>query len=217
MNLALTGVPLGLFILFSITVFIFSLVVGLVLGLLAAVLFTLFCVGVALSIVFPFIFFTTLTACFLFLWGLGGYYLLKWVNSDDSKKPAPEGAAIGDKLNSLTGGRLSGFLDSARAERSKDDISGFDDKNTKPEAQPAPQPAAGKGKPHANGSAGGNKKHDVGSLPGKAVTSATESPSAGVRKAAAATGNPAVNNVAKKGADTTGTVKGGLSGATGLL
>jgi len=132
MNIALTGVPLGLFILFTLTVAIFSLVVGLLLGLLAAVLFTLFCVGIALTIVLPTVFFTTMAACFLFLWGLGGYYILSWGNSAGDGK-APEGQAIGDKLNNLVGGRLSGFMSSARAEEAKGDISGFGDQHLKPD------------------------------------------------------------------------------------
>ncbi|RMY43133.1 hypothetical protein D0865_11467 [Hortaea werneckii] len=137
MNVALTGVPLGLFILFTLTVAIFSLVVGLILGLLAAVLFTLFCVGIALTIVLPTVFFTTMAACFLFLWGLGGYYILSWGNSaggsEQGDGKAPEGQAIGDKLNNLVGGRLSGFMSSARAEEAKGDISGFGDQHLKPD------------------------------------------------------------------------------------
>ncbi|RMY14266.1 hypothetical protein D0868_01555 [Hortaea werneckii] len=139
MNIALTGIPLGLFILFTLTVAIFSLVVGLLLGLLAAVLFTLFCVGIALTIVLPTVFFTTMAACFLFLWGLGGYYILSWGNSaggsgeEGGDGKAPEGQAIGDKLNNLVGGRLSGFMSSARAEEAKGDISGFGDQHLKPE------------------------------------------------------------------------------------
>jgi len=132
MNFALTGIPLGLFVLFTLTVAIFSLVVGLVLGLLAAVLFTLFCVGVALTIVLPTVFFTTMAACFLFLWGLGGYYILQWGNKAGGDKGQGGGKPIGEMLNSFTGGRLSGFMDSAKAEQAKGDISGYSDQHTKP-------------------------------------------------------------------------------------
>jgi MFS superfamily sulfate permease-like transporter len=105
MNLAITGVPLFLFILFSLTVFVFALVVGLLVGVLGAT--------------------------FLFLWGLGGYYILKWANSEgDSKKSDDSGPTIGDRLNSLSGGRLSGFMSSARAEEAKKNISGYNDDNT---------------------------------------------------------------------------------------
>lgn len=135
MNLFLTGFPLGLFILFSITVFITALVIALVVALLAAVFFTLGAVGVALVIVFPTILFTTGAACFLFLWGLGGYYILKWANSgaEGEPKQAPEGASIGDTLNRWTGGRMGGFMEGARKEQAKGDITGYSDRFTKPE------------------------------------------------------------------------------------
>lgn len=128
MNFALTGVPLFLFVLFSLTVFIFALLVGLLLGLLAAVAFTLFAVGLALTIVLPTVFLTTMGATFLFLWGLGGYYALKWANGDESESSGTEDSeapTVGDRLNSLTGGRLSGFISAAKAEEAKKDIAGY--------------------------------------------------------------------------------------------
>jgi len=88
---------------FSITVFTFSLVAALLIAVVAALLFTVFCIGVALVIVLPTVFITTMGASFLFLWGLGGYYILRWFNSIS---PAAAGEALGDKLNALTGGRL---------------------------------------------------------------------------------------------------------------
>ncbi|KAF2811581.1 uncharacterized protein BDZ99DRAFT_569585 [Mytilinidion resinicola] len=107
-NIALTGLPLLTFLVFTLTVFVFSLAVALLVGLLAALLFTAFMVGLALLLVLPTVFLTTMGATFLFLWGLGGYYILMWFN-EGSTGQAPEGDAIGDKLNSLAGGRL-GFL-----------------------------------------------------------------------------------------------------------
>lgn len=50
-----------------------------------------------------------MTATFIFLWGLGGYYVLKWFGEPGDPSQAPDGQAIGDTLNSMTGGRL-GFL-----------------------------------------------------------------------------------------------------------
>lgn len=202
MNFALTGVPLGLFILFSLVVAIFSLVVGIILGLLAAVLFTVFCVGVALLVVLPTVMFTTTAACFLFLWGLGGYYILKWANGDSDKEGGKEGGggAIGDKLNSLTGGRLSGFMGAARDERAKGDISGYNDKHTKPDH-----------------SSGGEKKHAPPQTNGTAHKDAAQGAQKEVGNAAnKATKATGVDGVHKTAANTTGTVKGGLSGATGL-
>lgn len=110
-NVTLTGLPLLLFIVFSITVFIFSLVAALLIAVVAALLFTVFCIIVALVIVLPTIFITTLGATFLFLWGLGGYYILSWFNSANPAKP---GEALGDKLNSLTGGRMDWLMQSVR-------------------------------------------------------------------------------------------------------
>jgi len=111
-NIALTGLPLIMFGVFTITVFVFSLVAALLIGVLAALLFTVFMVGVALLVVIPTVFITTMGATFLFLWGLGGYYILKWFNEGES--PAPEGSAIGDTLNNLTGGRMSFLMDGVR-------------------------------------------------------------------------------------------------------
>ncbi|TKX22212.1 hypothetical protein C1H76_5501 [Elsinoe australis] len=111
-NVALTGGPLALFAIFTITVIVFAVIVALVVALLAAVAFTLFAVGVALVILFPTVFFTTLTATFLFLWGLGGYYIFKWFNKTDA--PGAKGDTIGDKLNSLTGNNLNFVMDNAR-------------------------------------------------------------------------------------------------------
>ncbi|KAI5364893.1 hypothetical protein Slin15195_G044310 [Septoria linicola] len=134
MNLALTGIPLGLFILFSLSVFIFALVVALIVGLLAAVLFTVFMVSIALFFVLPTVMFTTGAACFLFLWGLGGYYILKWANGDRGSGggQASGNDTIGHRLNNLTGGRLGGFIESVDSQNTKQDISGYNDQHTKP-------------------------------------------------------------------------------------
>lgn len=184
MNFALTGIPLFLFALFSLSVFLFALIVGLVVGLLAAVAFTLFMVGTALVVVLPTVFFTTCAATFLFLWGLGGYYILKWANSDgESEKPdAGNGPSIGDRLNYFTGGRLTGFMDAAKKENAKNDIKGYGDQYT----------------PAANGT-------------GKdAAQTKIDQTTGGVQKNVekVASGGPA--------AGTVGTVKGGVSGVTGL-
>ncbi|KAK5111239.1 hypothetical protein LTR62_005267 [Meristemomyces frigidus] len=192
MNLVLTGVPLGLFILFTIVVAVFSLLVGLVLGLLGAVVFILFAVGVALCFVLPTIFFTTAAACFLFLWGLGGYYVLKWLQGD-GKSGDGDGPAIGDRLNNLTGGKLTGFMDAARDQDAKSGIKGFDDQHTKP-----------------NSESGEKKEQQVN---GTAEHKENEDPATAVNKATKATG---VEGVHDKVGGVKGTATGGLGGATGL-
>lgn len=151
MNLALTGVPLGLFTLFGLSVAVFSALGGILLGLLGAVIFTLICVGIALTVVLPVLMFTTASACFLFLFGLGGYKILQWASGQDQQEGTAngerKGITVGEGLNSITGGRLTGLLDSAAEERENGDIKGFSDEKNPPR-QPAPlksksQPANG--------------------------------------------------------------------------
>jgi hypothetical protein len=207
MNFAITGVPLFLFVLFSLTVFIFALVVGLLVGVLGAVAFTLFAVGLALTVVLPTVFFTTMGATFLFLWGLGGYYALKWANGESESSSSEGGSAtIGDRLNSLSGGRLTGFMSAAKKEESKKDISGYGDEHTPATYDEKPQ------KPKANGA-----KSNGSPSPQKGVNDASKAAS-DASKAATEHAKKATN--ATKGAQnavgsTTGTVTGGLSGATG--
>jgi hypothetical protein len=67
---------------------------------------------VALFIVLPTVFLTTMAATFIFVWGLGGFYIIKWFN--EGKTPAEAGGAVGDALNSITGGRLTWIMDSLR-------------------------------------------------------------------------------------------------------
>jgi hypothetical protein len=201
MNLLLTGIPLGLFVLFSLSVFIFSLVVALIVALLAAVIFTLFMVAVALIIVLPTVMFTTGAACFLFLWGLGGYHLLKWANGDGESgdsKDAPEGQAIGDHLNRLTGGRLSGFMEGARSQNSKKDIEGYNDRFTKP----------------ANTEKGGENKSSGVSTGRDAATNAQKQ--VGDVTAKVSTPTAGVNRTATNANTAVTFTKSGLSGTTGL-
>ena len=82
-QLALSGGPLALFLVMSLTVLVFALVVGILVGVIGALLFTVFCLGVALIILLPTLFFTTFAACFVFLWGIGTYYIIKWFNKKD--------------------------------------------------------------------------------------------------------------------------------------
>ncbi|KAL8939748.1 MAG: hypothetical protein Q9216_003192 [Gyalolechia sp. 2 TL-2023] len=105
-HLALSGVPMGLFIIMTITVVIFSIIVALILAVLAAVLFSVACVGFALIILIPTLFITTAAASFIWLWGLGAYYILKWFNKKEIPgvhKPMGEGMDGGLGLDALTG------------------------------------------------------------------------------------------------------------------
>ncbi|KAL8662061.1 MAG: hypothetical protein Q9202_005035 [Teloschistes flavicans] len=105
-HLALSGLPLGLFVLMTITVVVFSIIAALILALLAAVIFSVVCVGFALIILFPTLFLTTAGASFIWLWGLGAYYILKWFNKKEIPgihKPLGEGVSDELGLDALTG------------------------------------------------------------------------------------------------------------------
>jgi hypothetical protein len=82
-QIALSGIPLALFVLMSITVLVFALLAGIIVGVLGAVLFTVFCLGLALIILLPTLFMTTFAGTFIFLWGLGAYYIVKWFNQKE--------------------------------------------------------------------------------------------------------------------------------------
>ncbi len=82
-QIALSGIPLGLFVLMSITVLVFALLAGILVGVLGAVLFTVFCLGLALLVLLPTLFMTTFAGTFIFLWGLGAYYIVKWFNQKE--------------------------------------------------------------------------------------------------------------------------------------
>ena len=84
-QLALSGPPLALFMLMTITVVVFALLAGILVGLIGALLFIVAAVGFALIIVLPVLFFTTGAAVFFWLWGMGTYYIIKWFN----EKPVP--------------------------------------------------------------------------------------------------------------------------------
>ncbi|KAF1957357.1 hypothetical protein CC80DRAFT_443514 [Byssothecium circinans] len=153
-QIAFTGIPLLLFLTFSVTVFLFSLMAALLIGLVAALLFTVFMVGIALIVVLPTVFLTTFGATFVFLWGLGGYYLLKWIN--DGKFPAPKGSAVGDKINDFTGGRIGWLRDGAR--KKQEEVATGGDETSKDRGG---EKKDVKGSAHENGA---SKKSPDGSL-----------------------------------------------------
>lgn len=82
-HVAISGIPVFLFVALIITVTLVALVVGLLVGLLGAVLFILGAVGFALLFLFPVLFFTTFAAVGVWLFGVGAYYLIKWFNKEE--------------------------------------------------------------------------------------------------------------------------------------
>jgi len=92
-QIALSGPPLALFLIMSLTVLVFALLAGIIVGVVGALLFTVFCLGVALIVLLPTLFMTTFAACFIFLWGIGAYYIVKWFN--EKKIPGIHTDAVG--------------------------------------------------------------------------------------------------------------------------
>lgn len=191
------------------TVFLFALIAALLIGVLVAVLFTVFMVGIALLVILPTIFITTFSATFLFLWGLGGYYILKWFN--DGEVPAPDGTAIGDKLNSLTGGRMGWLIDGTR-KKAEDARTGVD-QTPKIHGSEENGNATKEKKSDQNGSAKKEKKEsEDGNAPDvdKAASTTKETASKqseGLQKRPAKLTGSATNAA--------GTAKGAVNGATG--
>ena len=58
-------------------------------------------VGFALIILLPVLFFTTAAATFIWLWGVGGYYILKWFNKKEIPGIHTDGSEL--KLDALKG------------------------------------------------------------------------------------------------------------------
>ena len=81
-----TGIPLLLFLLFSISTFVVSLLVAVMTAFMASLTFTLFAVGGALLIVLPTVLFTTFAACSVFLWGLVVFVIYSWASGGASSK-----------------------------------------------------------------------------------------------------------------------------------
>lgn len=67
----------------TITVVVFSLIGALLIGLLGALIFIVVVVGFALLILLPVLFVTTFAAAFIWLWGVGAYFILKWFNKKE--------------------------------------------------------------------------------------------------------------------------------------
>lgn len=181
-QLALSGGPLALFFIMSLTVLVFALLAGIIVGVVGALLFTVFCVGVALLVLLPTLFITTFAACFIFLWGIGAYYIVKWFNQKDVPG-IHTGAVDGTKSQLGLGGipALNGEVPGPLGQKSKspplkekDSTSnghathGADKDNKPPQSKTQPQPKpsqtpSGKGT-EANVPGVGDVKKKVGGI-----------------------------------------------------
>ena len=102
-QVAMSAMPIGLFILMTITVAVFALVAAILVGVVGAVLFIAAAAGFALIILLPTLFITTGAGVFIWLWGVGAYYIVKWFNEKEIPGiHKPLGSAM-DNLPSLDG------------------------------------------------------------------------------------------------------------------
>ena len=95
----------------TISVAIFAILAALIIALLGAVLFIVFCVGVALVFLLPTLFITTGIATFIWLWGMGTYYILKKFNQKSIPgihTPLKEGLQ-GEASDYADKGQLQGY------------------------------------------------------------------------------------------------------------
>jgi len=81
-QIIISGLPLVLFAITTVAVFVFALIAGVLVGVLGALLFVGFTVGVALLILLPTLFFTTTAAVFVWLWGVSISFIIKWFYTD---------------------------------------------------------------------------------------------------------------------------------------
>ncbi|KAL8970778.1 MAG: hypothetical protein Q9197_003633 [Variospora fuerteventurae] len=194
-HLALSGVPMGLFIIMTITVVVFSIVAALILAVLAAVVFSVVCVGFALIILLPTLFVTTAAASFIWLWGVGAYYILKWFNKKEIPgihKPMEDGMTDGLGLDALTG-----------------------DKAPPPSEKANGHAASGSANGHAKeGKKEGKKEGMVGQVPGTdKLDGVGKSTGIDVKKPKEAAD---VGKVAGKASNTSGQATGAVGGVKGV-
>jgi hypothetical protein len=102
-QIAISGLPLLFFSAFILTVAVFSVSVAVLLGIFTALLFTAAVTGLTFLVALPIMFLTTFSACFLFLWGLGSYYILEWVTKHGY--PVDMRQAIAEKSKYFTQNR----------------------------------------------------------------------------------------------------------------
>lgn len=104
----------------TITVVLFSIIFALLIAVLAAVAFSVVAVGFALIILLPTVFLTTGAATFIWAWGVGAYYVLKWFNKKEIPgihKPVGEGVQGELGLDALMGkGEMNGGVDGKEGE-----------------------------------------------------------------------------------------------------
>ena len=164
----------------TISVAIFAILAGIILGLLGAVLFIVTCVGFGLVFLLPTLFVTIGIATFIWLWGMGTYYILKYFN----EKPIPgihqglkEGLAEQsgldgvnlDAISSGLGGDAAGAGEAEEAEGEKEETQEKGEKGENGAPKQSPRHAGSKGigeKKYPNGALDHKKVGDTGKAVG---------------------------------------------------
>ena len=193
----------------TISVVVFALLAGLIIGVVGAVLFIVVCVGFALIILLPTLFLTTAAATFIWLWGIGGYYILKKFNKKEipgihtDLNDAP--AELREQLGAITG---QGGPRGDPSGGGKDGDSGAKENGNKENGKPK---EANGGPKHPGGYKGGATKHANGVADKVGSVGKASGVDVGSPKDAADVGKHVgkVTNAAQG-------VKGGVSGVTGL-
>lgn len=173
----------------TITVVIFSIIAALILAVLAAVVFSVVCVGFALIILLPTLFITTAAASFIWLWGVGAYYILKWFNKKEIPgihKPIGENMPEGLGLDALTGDKAPPPSDKANGHTENGSANGHAKEGKKEGSQK--QGATGK-------VPGGDKLDGVGKSTGVDVNNPKEAANVGKLAGKASNAGQATNAV----------------------
>ena len=211
----------------TISIAIFAILVALILAILGSVVFILFWAGVALMFLLPTLFVTTAIATFIWLWGMGTYYILKYFN----EKPIPGihtslkdgiidnlGAdnEITHQLADLTGQKIEGSgEEKGTEERKKIEEAQKEQGGGKQKQQQ--QHGGGKENRSAGGGGGGDNKKEGGGMNGHAPD---PKKAADVGKQAGGKASDAANGVKDKASgatDAASGVKDKASGATGTV
>lgn len=139
----------------TITVVVFALLGALLIGLLGALLFIVVAVGFALVILLPTLFVTTFAAAFIWLWGVAGYYILKWFNQKEIPgihKPLSDGMS----LDALTGeGGPAGETNGAPKEQQENGVPKGQENGAPKQGQNETKDGGSKGKAEKKGAVDG--------------------------------------------------------------
>ncbi|KAL6250059.1 hypothetical protein RBB50_002360 [Rhinocladiella similis] len=103
-QIALNGLPLIVFACTTVSVFIFSILAGILVGVIGGLLFVVPAIGFALLILMPLLFFTTATAVFLWFWGVAAYAVIDWLSQKETASGRQSGG--NGKTHGSNGGPL---------------------------------------------------------------------------------------------------------------